>query len=139
MDDDSVKEALQVEKLYTEVVEDVLTLKDEKVKIWLRPLKYPVENARVVMAFRETYDLMIESGSEPDDAKYGGYLATRLQTLFYSIRKSGDDKAPRLFESLRHAGAMPSDEQDRLLMKYQDSFFLSEEDLGNSLRVKTNS
>jgi hypothetical protein len=134
------QEALKVEKLYTEVVEDKLILAgQEPIKIWLRPLKYPVENARSQMAHKETYDLMIESGSGEDDANQGGYCAFRLQALFYSIRKNEKADSPRLFENVRQAGAMSAQEQERLLSVYQDAFFMTEEDLGNSLRVKTNS
>lgn len=138
--DKTIEEAKQVEKIYTEVVEDVLKLTDqEPIKIWLRPLSYPVEKARTWGVLRETYKLMIESGQSEEDANNTAYLASRLQTLFFVVRKGPEDKAPRLFENPRQLGAITPVEQERLFERWFTSFEMTEEDLGNSLRVKTNS
>jgi hypothetical protein len=138
--EDGLEQAKQVEKLYLEVVEDTLNLGGQApIKIWLRPMRYPVEKTRALMANRETYNLMKSDGSEDEDAIIGGYCALRLMTVFYSVRKTEKPDSPRLFESLRQAGSVNPQELDRLFIGYQESFEMSEDDLGNSLRAKTNS
>ena len=137
--EDIVEDAKKVEKLYKDVVEENLRLREqEPIKIWLRPLSYPIEKAITLGVYRETYKLMIEAGQSEKDAEYSGYMAMVLQTLFFVIRKGPEDKSPRLFESTRKIGSVMPDEQNRLFEVFHDSFEMTEEELGNSLRARTN-
>ena len=140
MNEEQVEEALKVEKIYTEVIEETLKLKDqEPIKIWLRHLGYPIEKAQTLSANRETYKLLKASGMEDEDANFGGYTALRMKTLYFVIRKGPEPKAPRLLQNERQLAGISYEEQERLLVKWYDTFEISEEELGNSLRVKTNS
>ena len=140
MDETQVEQALAVEKIYNEVVEDTLQLKgQEPIKIWLRPLGYPIEKAQTLSANMETYKLLKASGMEDEDANFGGYTALRMKTLYFVIRKGPEPKAPRLLQNERQLAGISYEEQERLLVKWYDTFEISEEELGNSLRVKTNS
>ena len=122
----------EVQKLFAKPVEE--TVNGEKV--WIHPLKYPVEAIVCLGRSNETANEMKKGGSEAFDVIGASNLAYVIQELMFVVRKGEAPNAERYFSDSRKVLAL-GEEAWRLHEVYAQNFEASEAEVGESSRVSS--
>jgi len=121
-----------VQKMFAKPVETTIG----EVKVWLHPLKYPVEAIVCIARASETAIEMRKGGSDEQDVMNASNIASVVQELMFVVRKSDQPNAERFFTHSKQVLELGAD-VNRLHDLYSKSFEATEEELGESSRVNS--
>lgn len=125
----------QFQKLLANPVEVEFKLKDEVFKAWMHCIT-DSQTLHCTAVYAEQYEMIIKDGGEEKYAKSMAGLAANCQTLVYALKKGQERTSEKVFSRVGELLVMPVDERTSLTLKYIETFDMTEEDLGNSLRAR---
>jgi hypothetical protein len=131
---DDLKEKRDYLKLIQECVEVDLEIGGQSIKGWLRVLTTP-EQLHADMLMHEAME-MDKNGSDEKYIEMMASVIRQTQMLYYSLRSGPEQNATRMFRVPQEVLALGTETHKLLAQKYHESFVITEEDLGNSLRAR---
>lgn len=126
----------QYDKLLAHPVEIEIKAGEQLTKAWLHALT-DIQTIHCLSVYGEQKQILMDDGQDEPRAKEMALLALDIQTMLHSVRVGPEKNSPKLFHRATELLYLKTEERNRMSAIYAEHFDMTEADLGNSLRART--